>query len=77
MLEVLVVTPATSNLIREGKTFQIPSAIQTGKKYGMQSLDDAILEALQARKISAEDAYDKSIVKERFVQYLKTPPEFI
>lgn len=77
VLEVLVVTPATSNLIREGKTFQIPSVIQTGKKYGMQSLDDAILDALQAKKISPEDAYDKSIVKERFVQYLKTPPEFI
>ncbi len=77
VLEVLVVTPATSNLIREGKTFQIPSVIQTGKKYGMQSLDDAILEALTAKKISPEDAYDKSIVKERFVQYLKSPPEFI
>ncbi len=77
VLEVLVVTPATSNLIREGKTFQIPSVIQTGKKYGMQSLDDAILEAMQAKKISPEDAYDKCIVKERFVQYLKTPPEFI
>ncbi len=77
VLEVLVVTPATSNLIREGKTFQIPSVIQTGKKYGMQSLDDAILEALQAKKISPEDAYDKAIVKERFIQYLKTPPEFI
>ena len=77
VLEVLVVTPATSNLIREGKTFQIPSVIQTGKKYGMQSLDDAILEALQSKKISPEDAYDKAIVKERFVQYLKTPPEFI
>ena len=77
VLEVLVVTPAVSNLIREGKTFQIPSAIQTGKKYGMQSLDDAILEALEANKISPEDAYDNSIVKERFLQFLKTPPEFI
>ena len=77
VLEVLVITPAVSNLIREGKTFQIPSAIQTGKKYGMQSLDDAILEALEAKKISPEDAYDKSIVKERFLQFLKTPPEFI
>ncbi len=75
VLEILVVTAATSNLIREGKTFQIPSVIQTGKKYGMQSLDDAILEAMQAKKISPEDAYDKSIVKERFVQYLKEPPE--
>ena len=77
VLEILVVTPATSNLIREGKTFQIPSVIQTGKKYGMQSLDDAILEAMQAKKISPEDAYDKSIVKERFVQFLKEPPEFL
>lgn len=77
VLEILVVTPATSNLIREGKTFQIPSVIQTGKKYGMQSLDDAILEYLQAKKITAEDAYDKAIVKERFVQYLKEPPDFL
>ncbi len=77
VLEVLVVTPAVSNLIREGKTFQIPSAIQTGKKYGMQSLDDAILVALEAKKISPEDAYDKAIVKERFVQFLSSPPEFL
>lgn len=77
VLEILVVTPATSNLIREGKTFQIPSVIQTGKKYGMQSLDDAILLALQEKKISAEEAYDKCIVKERFVQFLKEPPAFL
>jgi len=77
VLEILVVTPAVSNLIREGKTFQIPSAIQTGKKFGMQSLDDAILDALNAKKISPEDAYDKAIVKDRFIQYLRTPPEFI
>ena len=77
VLEVLVVTPAVSNLIREGKTFQIPSAIQTGKKYGMQSLDDAILIALEEKKVSPEDAYDKAIVKERFVQFLSSPPEFL
>ena len=73
----MVVTPAISNLIRESKTFQIPSAIQTGKKFGMQSLDDAILLALEEKKISPEDAYDKSIVKERFIQFLSTPPEFL
>ena len=77
VLEILVVTPAVSNLIREGKTFQIPSAFQTGKKFGMQSLDDAILLALEEKKISPEDAYDKSIVKERFIQFLSTPPEFL
>ncbi len=76
VLEILVVTSAVSNLIREGKTFQIPSVIQTGKKYGMQSLDDAILKALEEKKISAEDAFDKAIVKDRFIPFLKTPPEF-
>ena len=77
VLEVMVVTPAISNLIRESKTFQIPSAIQTGKKYGMQSLDDAILNALEDNKISPEDAYDKSIVQERFIPFLKNPPEML
>ena len=77
VFEILVVTPAVSNLIRESKTFQIPSAIQTGKKYGMQSLDDAILAELKAKKISPEDACDKAIVKDRFISFLKKPPEFI
>ncbi|MDY6852123.1 MAG: type IV pilus twitching motility protein PilT, partial [Thermodesulfobacteriota bacterium] len=45
-LEILLATPAVRNLIRESKTFQIPSVIQTGKKYGMQSLDDAIMDHL-------------------------------
>jgi len=77
VFEIQVVTSAVSNLIREGKTFQIPSAIQTGRKYGMQSLDDAILAALNSKKISVEDAYDKAIVKDRFVKLLPEPPEFI
>lgn len=74
-LEILVVTPAVGNLIREEKTFQIPSAIQTGKKYGMQSLDDAILDLLNKRWIAADDAYDKAIEKQRFLPFLKKPPE--
>lgn len=74
-LEILVVTPATGNLIRESKTFQLPSVIQTGKKFGMQSLDDAILELLKKKWISSEEAYDKAIEKGRFVQFLKEPPE--
>ena len=77
VFEILVVTSAVSNLIRESKTFQIPSAIQTGKKYGMQSLDDSILAELNSNKISAQDAYDKGIVKDRFIPFLKKPPEFI
>ena len=74
-LEILIVTPAVGNLIREEKTFQIPSAIQTGKKYGMQSFDDAILDLLNKKWIAAEDAYDKAIEKQRFLPFLKKPPE--
>ena len=40
--EMLVVTPAIANLIREAKTYRINSSIQTGRKYGMQLLDDAL-----------------------------------
>jgi twitching motility protein PilT len=73
-LEILVCTPAARNLIREGKTYQIPSVMQTGKRYGMQTVDDAILELLKSRKISAEDAYINSVEKQNFVKYLKKPP---
>ncbi len=74
-LEILICVPAVGNLIRESKTFQIPSTIQTGKKYGMCSLDDAILEILQKGWVSAEEAYNKSVEKSRFVQFLKEPPD--
>jgi len=74
-LEILVCVPAVGNLIRESKTFQIPSTIQTGKKFGMQSLDDAILELLQKGWVSAEEAYTKAVEKSRFLQFLKEPPD--
>jgi len=57
--EFLVVTPAISNLIRENKTFRIDSAIQTGKKYGMQLLDDHLWSLYQKGLISAEEMVDK------------------
>jgi twitching motility protein PilT len=71
-LEVMISTPALSNLIREGKTYQIPSAIQTGKKFGMQSLDTAIQEFLEKKMIDPLEAYSKAINKELFAKYL--PP---
>jgi twitching motility protein PilT len=74
-LEILVCTAAIGNLIREGKTVQIPSAIQTGKQYGMQTLDDAIMGVLQKGWISSEEAYDKCIDKAKFRPLLKTPPD--
>ena len=58
--EFMVVTPAISNLIRENKTFRIDSSIQTGKKYGMQLLDEHLLNLYQQRIISAEEAMDKA-----------------
>ena len=74
-LEILVCTAAVSNLIREGKTVQIPSAIQTGKMHGMQTLDDAIMEVLNKKWISPEEAYQKCIDKAKFRPFLKTPPD--
>ncbi len=58
--EFLVVTPAIANLIRENKTFRIDSMIQTGKKFGMQLLDDHLWSHYIAGKISPEEMIDKS-----------------
>ena len=74
-LEILVCTAGVSNLIRENKTVQIPSAIQTGKVHGMQTLDDAILDVLNKKWIGAEEAYAKCIDKNKFRPFLKTPPD--
>ncbi len=73
-LEILIATPAVRNLIREGKTYQILSTMQTGKKYGMQTLDDAILTYLEKKMISADDAYSNCVEKAKFVKYLRKPP---
>ncbi len=73
-LEILVATSAVRNLIREAKTFQVPSMIQTGKKYGMQLLDDAIMDLLSRGWIAADDAYNKANDKTKFRPFLKTPP---
>jgi len=74
VLEILIATHAVRALIREGKTFQLPSAIQTGKKYGMQTLDDAIMGLLKAGIISGDEAYMKCVDKEKFKPYISAPP---
>ena len=73
-LEILIATPAARNLIREGKTHQIPSVIQTGKKYGMILLDDAIMALYEKGWISANDAYLKANDKGKFRNFIKNPP---
>ena len=70
-LEILICTSAVRNLIREGKTYQLPSVMQTGKKFGMQTLDDAILELVKKTWISPEDAYINCIDKAKFLPFLK------
>ncbi|MFO7932217.1 MAG: type IV pilus twitching motility protein PilT [Thermodesulfobacteriota bacterium] len=74
-LEVMIATPAVRNLIRESKTHQLASSMQTGKKYGMQVLDDAIMDLYNKGWISGEDAYAKSNEKSRFRPLLKNPPQ--
>ena len=73
-LEILICTPAVRNLIREAKTYQILSSMQTGKKYGMQTLDDAIEDLLTKKKISGEDAYANCNDKARFIKSLRKQP---
>ena len=73
-LEILIANSAVRNLIREAKTHQLPSMIQTGKKYGMQLLDDAIMDLFNKGWISADEAYMKANEKARFRPLLTAPP---
>lgn len=73
--EVMIATPAVRNLIRESKTHQLASSMQTGKKYGMQILDDAIMDLYNKGWVSGEDAYAKANEKSRFRPLLKNPPQ--
>jgi len=73
-LEILIATSAVRNLIREAKTFQIPSMMQTGKKYGMQLLDEGIMDLYNRGWISGEAAYNKANDKAIFRSLLKAPP---
>ncbi len=69
-LEIMLGTPAIANLIREGKTFQIPSIMQTAKKDGMQLMDQHLLDLLKTKKVNPEEAYRCAIDKKQFEQYL-------
>jgi len=65
-LEILFSSPAIGNMIREGKTPQITSAIQTGVREGMVDMDTSIRRLYEAKRITARAAYDKAIDKEQF-----------
>src|SRR6266478_2460439 len=69
--EFLYVTPGVQNLIREAKTFRIDSEIQTGKRYGMQLLDNNLFMLFTAGRISAEESIDKSKVPSLMVDRMQ------
>ncbi len=70
-LESLFVSPAIANLIREGKNFQIPSAMQTGRQYGQRLMNDALVDLMKANKVEPMEAYLKCPDKESFIQACK------
>ncbi len=62
-LEILMVNGAISNLIREGKTYQILSSMQTGRTHGMTTMNDALLDLVKAKKVEPKEAFMKAIQK--------------
>ncbi len=69
--EILLSMPAVANLIREGKTFQLPSVIQTSRRLGMVTLNDALLELVDSKQVEPKDAYVKAIDKTGFSSQLR------
>ena len=69
-LEILVCNTAVANLIREGKTFQIPSMMQTQKALGMQTLNDALFAYVKDGVVTADDAFAKSVDRTSFKMML-------
>jgi twitching motility protein PilT len=69
--EILLSIPAVSNLIREGKTFQIPSIMQVNRKTGMVTLNDALMELVDSKQVEPKEAYTKAVEKAGFATALK------
>jgi len=69
--EVLFVTPAIAQMIRESKTFQIPQAMATGRRHGMHLMDQSLLKLVQAREIDADEAFLKAGDKREFVRFVQ------
>lgn len=62
-LEILLCPPSVANLIREGKTFQIPSVMQTARGQGMATLNDGLVDLVKRRVIEPAEAYKKAVAK--------------
>ena len=69
--EIMLSTPSVSNLIREGKTFQLPSVLQTSRRLGMVTMNDALIELVDASLVEPEEAYLKATDKVGIINMLK------
>ena len=69
--EIMLGAPSVSNLIREGKTFQLPSVIQTSRRVGMNLLNDALLDYVNDKVVEPKEAYMKSVEKVGMANMLK------
>lgn len=69
-IEIMVATPAVRNLIREGKTYQINSQIQTGAKFGMQAMDSSLASLYKKGIISQEDAMTYAMDPDNIIRYM-------
>src|SRR5207249_3467687 len=72
-IETLANTPAVSNIIREARTFMLPGIIQTGRKQGMQLMDDALIDLYSRGLITAEEALARADQKQIVRQHLQSP----
>lgn len=70
-IEIMVATSALRNLIREGKTYQMYSVIETGAQYGMQAMDKILADLVRSNFISHDDAFTRAIDRENFSRLLK------
>ena len=69
--EIMLSTPSISNLIREGKTFQIPSVLQTSRRLGMVTMNDALVELVDSKQVEPQEAYLKATDKVGILNMLK------
>jgi twitching motility protein PilT len=69
--EIMLSTPSISNLIREGKTFQLPSVLQTSKRLGMVTMNDALIELVDSKQVEPQEAYLKATDKVGIINMLK------
>ena len=74
-MEILLVTGAVSNLIREGKTFQVPSIMQTSKRIGMITMNDTLMQLVENKKVEPKEAWMRAVDKPSFAPaYPSCPP---